>query len=160
MERVYKIKKLNEFLNESVVLNDIDTSYKYFLDKNLNYELEENLESSYTELKSFIHMNKIIGYRVLNVDSVKDININNLGVHFTTDKENTKSDDFLEKIGIIDYEGNYEYDKFFVVTVETNISNVDWYKTFDNRINYYGEAEINFINGDQLKILNIEEVEL
>ena len=66
----------------------------------------------------------------------------------------------LEKIGVIDYEGNYDYEKFFVITVETNINNIDWYKTFDNRINYYGEDEINFINSNQVKILNIEEIEL
>jgi hypothetical protein len=52
------------------------------------------------------------------------------------------------------------YIYFFVTTVETDINNIDWYKTFDNRINYYGEDEVNFINSNQLKVLNIEEIEL
>ena len=92
--------------------------------------------------------------------NLNDIDKNNLGKHFTTDKENTTSDDFLEKIGVIDFQGNYEYEKFFIITVETNVNNIDWYKTFDNRINYYGEDEINFISDKNLKIINIEEIEL
>jgi translation elongation factor EF-1alpha len=151
---------IREFLNENTQHNDIDSIFQYFMNKNLNYELQENLENSYDELKSLISGDKIIAYRVLNVNDVKDIDINNIGIHFTTDKQNTISDDFLEKIGVIDFEGNYDNEKFFVITVETNVNNVDWYKTFDNRINYYGEDEINFINSNQLKIINIEEIEL
>ncbi len=151
---------IREFLNENTQHNDIDSVFQYFMNKNLNYELQENLENSYDELKSLISGDKIIAYRVLNVNDVKDIDINNIGIHFTTDKQNTTSDDFLEKIGVIDFEGNYDNKKFFVITVETNVNNVDWYKTFDNRINYYGEDEINFINSNQLKIINIEEIEL
>jgi len=151
---------IREFLNENIQHNDIDIVFQYFMNKNLNYELQENLENSYNELKDLIHYDKIVAYRVLNVDDVKDININNIGVHFTTDKHNTSSDDFLEKIGVIDFQGNYDYEKFFVITVETNVNNVDWCKTFDNRINYYGEDEINFINSNKLKIINIEEIEL
>ncbi len=151
---------IRDFLNENTQHNDIDSVFQYFMNKNLNYELQENLENSYDELKSLISGDKIIAYRVLNVNDVKDIDINNIGIHFTTDKQNTTSDDFLEKIGVIDFEGNYDNKKFFVITVETNVNNVDWYKTFDNRINYYGEDEINFINSNQLKIINIEEIEL
>jgi len=148
-----------EFLNENTKQDDIDSVFQYFSNKNLNYELQENLENCYAELKNLINNHKIVAYRVLNVDNIKDIDINKLGIHFTTDKQNTTSDDFLEKIGIIDNQGNYDYEKFFVTTVETDINNIDWYKTFDNRINYYGEDEVNFINSNQLKVLNIEEIE-
>lgn len=151
---------IREFLNENRDTNNIDDTFNHFMNKNLNYELQENLENSYDELKELIKNNSIKAYRLLNVDNINDININNLGKHFTTDKENTTSDDFLEKIGVIDFGGNYDYDKFFVVEVETNINNIDWYKTFDNRINYYGEDEINFISDKDLKIINIEEIEL
>lgn len=151
---------IREFLNENTQHNDIDSAFQYFMNKNLNYELQENLENSYDELKSLTSDDKIIAYRVLNVNDVKDIDINNIGVHFTTDRQNTSSDDFLEKIGVIDSQGYYDYEKFFVITVETNVNNVDWYKTFDNRINYYGEDEINFTNSNKLKIINIEEIEL
>ena len=99
---------IREFLNENTQHNDIDSVFQYFMNKNLNYELQENLENSYDELKSLISGDKIIAYRVLNVNDVKDIDINNIGIHFTTDKQNTTSDDFLEKIGVIDFEGNYE----------------------------------------------------
>ncbi len=151
---------IREFLNENRNTNNIDDVFNHFMNKNLNYELQEYLENSYEELKELIKNNSIKAYRLLNVDDINDININNLGKHFTTDKENTTSDDFLEKIGVIDFEGNYDYEKFFVVEVETNINNVDWHQTFDNRINYYGEDEINFISDKNLKIINIEEVEL
>ena len=151
---------IREFLNENTKHNDIDSVFQYFMDRKLNYELQENLENSYEELKNLINNNQIVAYRVLNVDNINDINTDKIGLHFTTDKQNISSDDFLEKIGVIDYEGNYDYEKFFVITVETNINNIDWYKTFDNRINYYGEDEINFINSNQVKILNIEEIEL
>jgi len=151
---------IREFLNENTQHNDIDSVFQNFMNKILNYELRENLENSYDELKNLISGDKIIAYRVLNVNDIKDIDINNIGIHFTTDKQNTTSDDFLEKIGVIDFEGNYDNEKFFVITVENNVNNVDWYKTFDNRINYYGEDEINFINSNQLKIINIEEIEL
>ena len=151
---------IREFLNENENTNNIDVVFNYFMNKNLNYELQENLENSYDELKNLIRNNTIKAYRLLNVDDINDIDKNNLGKHFTTDKENTTSDDFLEKIGVIDFEGNYNYKKFFVVEVETNINNIDWYKTFNNRINYYGEDEINFINDKELKIINIEEIDL
>jgi len=151
---------IREFLNENRNTNNIDDVFNYFMNKNINYELQENLEISYEELKDLIKNNTIKAYRLLNVDDINDIDKNILGKHFTTDKENTISDDFLEKIGVIDFEGNYNYEKFFVVEVETNINNVDWYKTFDNRINYYGEDEINFISDKDLKIINIEEIEL
>jgi len=151
---------IREFLIENRNTNNIDDVFNHFMNKNLNYELQENLENSYDELKELIKNNSIKAYRLLNVDDINDININNLGKHFTTDKENTTSDDFLEKIGVIDFDGNYDYEKFFVVEVETNINNVDWYKTFDNRINYYDEDEINFISDKELKIINIKEIEL
>ena len=151
---------IREFLNENSNTNNIDVAFNHFMNKNLNYELQENLENSYDELKNLIRNNTIKAYRLLNVDDINDIDKNNLGKHFTTDKENTRSDDFLEKISVIDFDGNYDYEKFFVVEVETNINNVDWYKTFDNRINYYGEDEINFINDKELKIINIEEIDL
>lgn len=154
------IKNRKDFLNENNKNSDIDKVFHYFKNKKLNYEEQENLEKSYEELKHLIIGNKIIAYRVLNVDDIDDININNIGLHFTTDKENTTSDDFLEKIGVIDYEGYCDYEKFFLITVETNINNIDWYKTFDNRINYYGEDEINFINSNEIKIINIEEIEI
>ena len=156
-----KLRKLiREYLNENSNTNNMDVVFNHFMNKNLNYELQENLENSYDELKNLIRNNIIKAYRLLNVDNINDIDKNNLGKHFTTDKENTTSDDFLEKIGVIDFQGNYEYEKFFIITVETNVNNIDWYKTFDNRINYYGEDEINFISDKNLKIINIEEIEL
>ena len=151
---------IREFLNENNNTNDIDVAFNHFINKNLNYELQENLEDSYYELKNLIKNNTIKAYRLLNVDDINNIDKNNLGKHFTTDKENTTSEDFLEKIGVIDSDGYYDYEKFFVVEVETNINNIDWYKTFNNRINYYGEDEINFINDKELKIINIEEIYL
>ncbi|MCK9415835.1 hypothetical protein M0Q97_04175 [Candidatus Dojkabacteria bacterium] len=147
------------FLNENKN-NNIDDVYSYFKNKDLDYELQENLENAYEELKTLIKNNTIKAYRLLNIDDINKIDKNNLGKHFTIDKENTASYDFLEKIGVIDYQGNYDYEKFFVIEIETNISNIDWYQTFDNRINYYGENEINFINNTELKIINIEEVEI
>lgn len=160
-----KVKSFKQFVNEEKLnensnINDIDVAFNHFLNKNLNYELQENLEDSYYELKNLIKNNTIKAYRLLNVDDINDIDKNNLGKHFTTDKENTTSDDFLEKIGVIDFDGYYNYEKFFVVEVETNINNINWYETFNNRINYYGEDEINFINDKELKIINIEEIDL
>ena len=155
---------IREFLNEYQNTNNIDSVFNDLMSKELtnihDYEYRENLENSYDELKKLTVNNTIKVYRLLNVDDINDIDKNNLGKHFTTDKQNVTSDDFLEKIGVIDFQGNYNYEKFFVVEVETNINNVDWYKTFDNRINYYGEDEINFINDKDLKIINIEGIEL
>ena len=155
---------IREFLNEYQNTNNIDSVFNDLMSEELtnihDYEYRENLENSYDELKKLTVNNTIKAYRLLNVDDINDIDKNNLGKHFTTDKQNVTSDDFLEKIGVIDFQGNYNYEKFFVVEVETNINNVDWYKTFDNRINYYGEDEINFINDKDLKIINIEGIEL
>lgn len=153
-------KTIREYLNDDIKNNDIDSAFNYFNGKYLNHELQENLENAYNELSNLINGGKIIAYRVLNVDDINDIDVNNLGIHFTTDKENVKTDDFLEKIGVIDYEGYYENDKFFLITIESDVNNIDWYKTFDNRINYYGEDEINFIDDTELKILKIEEIEI
>lgn len=156
------IKKLlrEGLLDENIQPNDIDSSFQYFMNKNLNYELQENLENAYDELKDLIKNNTIKAYRLLNVDNITEIDKNKLGKHFTTNKDNMTSEDFQEKIGIINWQGETEYNKFFVVTIETNINNVDWYKTFDNRINYYGEDEINFIDNNQLKIINVEEINI
>ena len=156
-----KIKNsIRQYLNENIDTTDIDDVFNYFMKKNLNYELQENLENAYDELKELIKNNTIKAYRLLNVDDINDININNLGRHFTTDKQNTTNEDFLEKIGVIDVYGYYNYEKFFVVEVETNINNINWYETFDNRINYYGEDEINFISDKDIKIISIEEIEI
>ena len=86
---------VREFLNENSNTNNIDVAFNHFMNKNLNYELQENLENSYDELKNLIRNNTIKAYRLLNVDDINDIDKNNLGKHFTTDKENTRSDDFL-----------------------------------------------------------------
>ena len=163
-EQIDRVKNWKQFLNENQNTNNIDSVFNDLMSKELtnihDYEYRENLENSYDELKKLTINNTIKVYRLINVDDINDIDKNNLGKHFTTDKQNTTSDDFLEKIGVIDFQGNYNYEKFFVVEVETNINNVDWYKTFDNRINYYGEDEINFINDKELKIINIEEIDL
>ena len=163
-EQIDRVKNWKQFLNENQNTNNIDSVFNDLMSKELtnihDYEYRENLENSYDELKKLTIINTIKVYRLINVDDINDIDKNNLGKHFTTDKQNTTSDDFLEKIGVIDFQGNYNYEKFFVVEVETNINNVDWYKTFDNRINYYGEDEINFINDKELKIINIEEIDL
>jgi hypothetical protein len=159
MKYIITEQQLRYLIEQKYQNNDIDSVYHYFKDKDLNYEFRENLESSYEDLKELTKDGKVKAYRVLNVNTIDDIDQNNLGLHFTTDIRNI-NDDFLEKIGVIDHQGYYKFHKFFIIEVETDLSNIDWYETFDNRINYYGEDEINFIDDKKVYITKIEEIEI
>ena len=55
---------------------------------------------------------KVTNYEIFINKYLNDIDKNNLGKHFTTDKENTRSDDFLEKISVIDFDGNYDVEDY------------------------------------------------
>ena len=65
---------IREFWNENQNINNIDVVFNHFMNKNLNYELQENLENSYYELKGLIKNNTIKAYRV-NVPFISSIGI-------------------------------------------------------------------------------------
>ena len=98
---------VREFLNENSNTNNIDVAFNHFMNKNLNYELQENLENSYDELKNLIRNNTIKAYRLLNVDDINDIDKNNLGKHFTPTKNKTKKVHLSYQSLVVNYRTAY-----------------------------------------------------
>lgn len=100
--------------------------------------------------------NPVILYRFLNVDSIKNINKDNLGKYYVGDKEMFNDHDFLESFF---YRYGEENKKWFIVTIQTTESNIDIYDSLGNRAEYPDEYQISIKDDRNLKILNIEEIE-
>ncbi len=99
---------------------------------------------------------KVILYRLLNVESVEDINKEELGESYVGDKKMFEDEDFLESFL---HRYGEETKKWFIVTIETGQGNIDISGTLGNRAEYPDEYEIKLINHKNLKILGIEEIE-
>ena len=59
---------------------------------------------------------------------------------------------FLEKIGV--WENWSDDAKLYLLTVKTNIENIDFGRTIGNRLLYPREFEFTLINNSKIKIIN------
>jgi hypothetical protein len=93
---------------------------------------------------------KIILYRILKSDSKKDIDMEEIGSHFSPNKEDLLSSHYyVTGIG----EGT------FLVTVEANKSQIDFFETIYNNILYPNEQEVTLKDkGKGVKIKSIKKI--
>lgn len=96
-------------------------------------------------------------YRLLNVESEKDINKKNLGRHCVGDKKLFYDEDFLTSASIL--HGNDPIKTFFLVTLETPLENLNIDNMLSNRAEYPLEYEFTLLDGSNLKIINIEQLD-
>jgi len=90
------------------------------------------------------------GYRILVVNDKKDINLDEIGSHFSKNKTNLVSNhSFCTGCG----------EKYFLITAEIPKNEVDIEETIKNNILYPNEDEITVKNkGKNVKILKIQEI--
>jgi hypothetical protein len=89
-------------------------------------------------------------YRILSVDSKEDINKEELGSHYSTDKKNLlSSHDYVTGSG----------EEYYLVTVKAKKSMVDVMETLENNILYPNEKEITLKNkGKGVEIISTKKI--
>lgn len=95
-------------------------------------------------------------FRLLNVENENEINKEKLGYSFVAEKLWFEDYDFLDSIL---YRYGEKIKRWFIVEIETNKNNLDIVGTLCNRAEYPDEYEFKILNDNNLKIINIEEVE-
>lgn len=89
-------------------------------------------------------------YRILSVDSKDDINQEELGSHYSTDRKNLlSSHDYVTGSG----------EEYYLVTVKVKKSMVDVMETLENNILYPNEKEITLKNkGKGVEIISTKKI--
>jgi len=89
-------------------------------------------------------------YRILSVDSKDDINKDELGSHYSTDRKNLlSSHDYVTGSG----------EEYYLVTVKVKKSMVDVMETLENNILYPNEKEITLKKkGKGVEIISIKKI--
>ncbi len=89
-------------------------------------------------------------YRILSVDSKDEINKDELGSHYSTDRKNLlSSHDYVTGSG----------EEYYLVTVKAKKSMVDVMETLENNILYPNEKEITLKNkGKGVEIISIKKI--
>jgi len=89
-------------------------------------------------------------YRILSVDSKDDINNEELGSHYSTDRKNLlSSHDYVTGSG----------EEYYLVTVKAKKSMVDVMETLENNILYPNEKEITLKNkGNGVEIISTKKI--
>jgi len=89
-------------------------------------------------------------YRILSVDSKDDINKEELGSHYSTDRKNLlSSHDYVTGSG----------EEYYLVTVKAKKSMVDVMETLENNILYPNEKEITLKNkGKGVEIISTKKI--
>ena len=90
------------------------------------------------------------GYRILVVNDKKDINLDEIGSHFSSNRSELLSNhSFCTGCG----------EKYYLITAEISKNEVDIEETIKNNILYPNEMEITVKNkGKNVKILRIQEI--
>jgi hypothetical protein len=126
--------KLYELLTEKVS----DKSYIEMLVNNIGYDVEsakDILKSIKSEIKSL--PDKVKLYRIISVDSKKDINLLEPGSHYSRNKQDL----------ITNYSFTTGYgDKFFLITAMSPKELIDVNRTIENNILYPNEVEVTLKN--------------
>lgn len=99
---------------------------------------------------------RVVLYRLLNVNDITNINKSELGKSYVGDKEMFDDIDFLESF-LFRY--GEKIKKWFIVTIETDRSNIDLEGSMGNRAEYPDEFEIVLKNDINLKIIDIQEID-
>jgi len=89
-------------------------------------------------------------YRILKVDSKEDIDLDELGSHYSTNKKDLLSSHYYVTGG-----GEQTY----LVTVESNKNQIDFFETIHNNILYPNEQEVTLKNkGKGVNVISVKKI--
>lgn len=152
----YSEKYYNKNIDINYVKNlsngDILKLYIELADKNFDEYQKETAIHSLTELRD--HMlpynenDKITLFRMLNIKDVDDIDMLNLGEHYILDLS-VVDDVFLHDIGI-------KKDSLYVVEILVNVSDINFQKTINQRVDYPFEHEISLLTDEHLETVEVK----
>ena len=133
---------LNETINKKRLISLLKTMD--ITGEDAKSELE-NIVSYVKELPEELKL-----YRILSVDSKDDINKEELGSHYSTDRKNLlSSHDYVTGSG----------EEYYLVTVKAKKSMVDVMETLENNILYPNEKEITLKNkGKGVEIISTKKI--
>jgi hypothetical protein len=167
------INKYKAFLDKKgLVIDKYEDIFKYDATtyvKHLGYEGFNEEEDGVEFLTRFLNEDfpyglrnipdKVTLYRLLALNDVKDIDVDDFGTHYVADK-NLIDSDFINTIGLEDVVGmldmDYENTKLYIVTVELDKNQIDFIHTIHNRLLYPTENEFTTIKSPKIVIKNIE----
>ena len=133
---------LSEIIDKKVLISAL---------KSMDYsenDVENELEYHLNRVKNL--PKTLTGYRILVVNDKKDINLDEIGSHFSENK--------------VELVSNHTYctgcgDKYYLITAKIPKNEVDLQETLRNNILYPNENEITVKNkGKNVKIVKIEEI--
>jgi hypothetical protein len=154
-----------QFLYEQLTENDFSELKKYAYDfiQKISWK-PLNISDMKNNVDNFIYDDFPYGlqnisdpvtlYRILQVNSIDEINKRNLGYHFVGDK-NKFSENFFESIGL---EKKTPWKKF-IITVRTSLDNINYKKSILTAISYPDEHEYRIKDDSILEIIDIDEFE-
>ena len=133
---------LSEIINKKTIISTLKT--RDFSQKEAENEVEYYLKWA----KNIPKTQK--GYRILVVNDKKDINLDEIGSHFSKNRSELLSNhSFCTGCG----------EKYYLITAEIPKNEVDIEETIKNNILYPNEMEITVKNkGKNVKIVKIEEI--
>jgi hypothetical protein len=135
------IKNYIKFIKENNE-NSLKTYAYSLLSNNINYQGFNNVDDAMEELDYFFEVEypnlngNVALYRILNSESKEDIDLVNIGEHFTQHKERTEDHNFWEMIGI-----NID-DNIYRLEIEIDSVYIDFYEVIKCRLSYNTEFEI------------------
>lgn len=119
MKSIKYIKNIKEF-NTNTIEQLKNWAYEYVKG---NYEKNRNIKL----------------YRVIKTYNIEDINLNKIGIHTVQDLETIYDHNFLDAISLL---YNNEDDSLYILNINTDVNNIDWKTTIDNRLRFPNENEI------------------
>ena len=155
---------IREYLNENRFTTSYGVEYSSLEDWAYDYAKEHaDGFNNYEEAKEYLDWffkliktlpNPMFLYRILQVDSKRLINKKSLGKHFTDNKDNF-DENFLSSIGFSI--GDIEEQKFYIVTIQVNLSEIDFENTIATRLAHSYEDEYTLKTNANYKIVEIEQ---
>lgn len=163
MKTIKYIKNLKEFNTNTLEQLKL-WAYEYVKGNYEGFnELEDAVEyldwffqSIYTEI---MKNKQIILYRVIKAESKDDINLNKIGIHTVQNLETIYDHNFLDAISLL---YNNSDDDLYILNIKTDVNNIHWKWTIDNRLRFPNESEITLKEDWKgvVKITNFEKEKL
>ena len=100
--------------------------------------------------------NKLTLYRIIYLNDPNDLNKNNIGKHYSENKQDLINNHYDRGSLYGNQQGEYAY----LITIETNKTNIDIEKSIENNILYPHEQEITLLNDNpnHIKLMKIKKL--
>jgi len=155
-ELINKVKNFGEFLNENVLINDVNLLISKYYENNLGVDLyDENNVDFYNDIVKVINKTNVflnekkdkVLYRIINADTV---DYNKLGLHYVSNLKDINTN-FLFNIGLGFHDS---WDNYKIIKIKVPYSDIDINNTYFHNINNPTEFEINLKTDKNIKILD------